>query len=349
MNQIKLNDFDLLVSKFKDKSGLITATVISKKGVARSETPQYRRDLLQMAVEQGYASSNGKHPNHNKYGIYFDVENRPKVVIEITFDPSVLNQANIIDLPPRRLKVGLNTEEIKKWNAHKEDWTDIYQLLCGFQVEGKINLKLLSAWYCPNTRERKSIEARRLILIYKILKLGWCELKEYFPSSGERGYNGLFQDVLWARSVVSFNRYSNINLIDRPRIQLDYMRELHNVEADPNDSDYQMLFQKFLGSNFDTYMQLCTEKLSVLGSGRVITYMLSSTQNGDIKKLLVEWKKLDEERKTSNRKSLSRQNDKSRTKKSHKKMFVHYVKTLHPDSIEKNAIDEYTKTLGSES
>jgi hypothetical protein len=80
MNQIKLNDFDLLISKFKDKSRLITATVISNNNIARSETSQYRRDLLQMAVEQGYASSNGKHPNHNKYGIYFNDKNRVREI-----------------------------------------------------------------------------------------------------------------------------------------------------------------------------------------------------------------------------------------------------------------------------
>jgi hypothetical protein len=152
MNQIKLNDFDLLVSKFKDKSGLITATVISKKGIARSETPQYRKDLLQMAVTQGHAWSNGKHPNHNKYGIYFNDKNRVKVVIEKTFDPSVLNSANFIDLPPHRLKNGLNTEEIESWNAHQVYWLSVYQLLCGFQIEGKINLELLPAWYYPDLK-----------------------------------------------------------------------------------------------------------------------------------------------------------------------------------------------------
>ena len=71
------------------------------------------------------------------------------MVLEITFDPSVLNP-NIIDLPPRRLKNVLNTKEIETWNANKESWTCVYQLLCEFQIEGKINIVI------PNKNETKT-------------------------------------------------------------------------------------------------------------------------------------------------------------------------------------------------
>jgi len=347
MNQIKLNDFDLLVSKFKDKSGLITATVISKKGIARSETPQYRRDLLQMAVEQGYASSNGKHPNHNKYGIYFNDKNRVKVIVKKTFDPSVLNPENFIDLPPHSLKNGLNIKEIESWNAHQKYWLSIYQLLCGFQIEGKINLELLPAWYYPDLKGEISLSARRLIVIYKILKLGWSDLEKHFPL-GKCGYNVMFQKILQSKSAHLLKK-SSIKIIDRPRTQLDYLRELRDRKAELSAIDREILSRKFLGNNFDTSRQIHLDNKYIFGNDMFIKHMFGSTQNSDIKKLLVELDKLNEDVKTSAIKTLNRKNDKNRTRRFEEKGLKFLSKTLDPDSIEFLEIDRYIKTLGSES
>lgn len=267
----------------KDKSGLITATVISKKGIARSETPQYRRDLLQMAVEQGYASSNGKHPNHNKYGIYFNDKNRVKVIVEKTFDPSVLNSENFIDLPPHSLKNGLNIKEIESWNAHQKYWLSVYQLLCGFQIEGKINLELLPAWYYPDLKGEISLRSRELIVIYKILKLGTSELENYF-SLGESGYNIIFQKILQNRSVHLLKK-SRIETIDRPRTQLYYLRELRDRKAELSAIDREILSRNFLGNNFDISRQIHLDKKHTFGNYMFIEYMFEFTQNSDIKKL----------------------------------------------------------------
>ena len=347
MNQIKLNDFDLFVSKFKDKSGLITATVISKKGIARSETPQYRRDLLQMAVEQGLAWSNGKHPTHNKYGIYFNDKNRVREIIEKTFDPSVLNPVNFIDLPPHSLKNGLNIKEIENWNAHQVYWLSVYQLLCGFQIEGKINLELLPAWYYPDLKGEISLRARELIVIYKILKLGESELEKYF-SLGKLGYNIMFQEILQAKSALLLNK-SRIETIDRPRTQLNYLRELRDRKAELSAIDREILSRNFLGKNFDTSRQIHLDKKYIVGNDMFIKHMFGSTQNSDIKKLLVELDKLNEDVKTSAIKTLNRKNDKNRTSNFEEKRLKFLSKTLDPDSIEFLEIGEHIKTLGSES
>jgi hypothetical protein len=347
MNQTELNDFDLLVSKFKDKSGLITATVISKKGIARSETPQYRRDLLQMAVEQGYASSNGKHPNHNKYGIDFNDKNRVKVIVEKTFDSSVLDPVNFIDLPPHSLKNGLNIIEIESCNAPQVYWLSVYQLLCGFQVEGKINLELLPAWYYPDLKGEISLMARRLIVIYKILKLGWSELEKHFPL-GKCGYNVMFQKIFQSKSAHLLKK-SSIKIIDRPRTQLDYLRELRDRKAELSAIDRQTLARKFMGNNFDTFRQIHLNTENIFGNDMFIKYMFRFTQNSDIKKRLVELDKLNEDVKTSAIKILRRKNDKDRTRKFEEKVLKHLSKTLDPDSMEFLEIDRYIKTLGSES
>jgi hypothetical protein len=347
MNQNKLNDFDLLVSKFKDKSGLITATVISKKGIARSKTPQYRRDLLQMAVEQGYASSNGKHPTDNKYGIYFNDKNRVRVIVEKTFDPSALDPINFIDLPPHSLKNGLNIKEIENWNAHQVYWLSVYQLLCGFQIEEKINLELLPAWYYPDLKGEISLIARKLIVIYKILKLGWSEIEKHFPL-GKFGYNVMFQKILQAKSAHLLKK-SSIKIVDRPRTQLDCVHELRDRKAELTDGDSERIYRKFFGDNFDDYRQIYLDKKHVFGHDMFIKIMFSSTQNSDIKKLLVDLDILGEDVKTSAIKTLRRKTDKNRTSNFEEKKLKHLSKTLDSDSIEFLEIDRYIRTLGSES
>lgn len=331
MIEIKPNDFTLLVSKFKNESGLITATDVNKKYIARTETSQYRRDLLHMAVVKGLAWSNGKHQNHNKYGIYFNAENRVNVVIERTFDPSVLSHPNIINLPPRRMKIGKNAKEIGKWNREKEHWIDIYQLLCGFQHEGEINLKLLPDWYCTDLKQIESIEAREIIIVYKIIKLGWDELKQYCPYYEISGYNDLFHEWLWAGSVCRFSNFG-VNFFDKPRAQIDYLRELHDSQMGVNDSDYQKVVGKFFGSNLDKYQQESKDPLVRFAYGMSIKNALSKTESTDLKKLFAEWEKLNHECRLMNNKILSRKIDKPRHKKFEEKLLAQCLKTFESQS-----------------
>jgi hypothetical protein len=326
MNQTKLNDFDLFISKFKDKRGLIIATDISKKNIARSETPQYRRDLLWMAVEQGLARSNKKQPTDNKYGIYFNDKNRVRVIVEKTFDPSALDPVNFIDLPPHSLKNGLNIKEIENWNAHQVYWLSVYQLLCGFQIEEKINLKLLPAWYYPDLKGEISLSARRLIVIYKILKLGWSELEKYFPL-GEYGYNVMFQKIVESKSA-HLLKQSSIKIIDRPRTQIDHVHELRNGKAELTESDREIISRKFFGGNLNNYMQIHLGKNHIFGHDGFVKFMFESTQNSDIKKCLVELEELGEDVKTSAIKTLRRMTDKNRTSNFEEKRLKFLSKTL---------------------
>ena len=246
--------------------------------------------------------------------------------------PSVLNPENFIDLPPHSLKNGLNIKEIESWNAHQKYWLSIYQLLCGFQIEGKINLELLPAWYYPDLKGEISLSARRLIVIYKILKLGWSDLEKHFPL-GKCGYNVMFQKILQSKSAHLLKK-SSIKIIDRPRTQLDYLRELRDRKAELSAIDREILSRKFLGNNFDTSRQIHLDNKHIFGNDMFIKHMFGSTQNSDIKKLLVELDKLNEDVKTSAIKTLNRKNDKNRTRRFEEKRLKFLSKTLDPDSID---------------
>lgn len=335
------------IEKFKNSTGLVKATMLQNAGIAKKEKSQYQRNLLAQAVKNGVAWSNGEPYTHNKYGIYFhnDVE---KVVVERTFDPSVLSNPNIIDLPPRRLKNVLNTKEIETWNANKESWICIYQLLCGVQIEGNININLLPKWYYPSLRKEVSIKAEKLIVIYKVLKFGWSEFKEYFSSergygwselkeyilsTGEDGYNDIFQIMLQARSIYG-NNLNSIDLIDRRRAQLNYLRELLDNGNDRNGSKNHKAFRNFLGINHDVCIQICNDPIGILGGDSFINDIFCFTQNSDIKKLLVELNRLGEDLNALFMTSHRRGTDKDRSMKYKKKNLVHYLKTLQPESIE---------------
>jgi hypothetical protein len=341
------SDYFKFIEKFENSTGLVKATMLQNARIAKKEKSQYHRNLLAEAVKNGVARSNEKPCTHHKYGIYFH-EDIEKVVVEITFDPSVLTHPNITDLPPRILKPVLNTKEIENWTANKESWTYIYQLLSGFQIEGKININLLPKWHYPSFIKAVSTKAEKLIVIYKILKFGWSEFKEYFSSergygwselkeyifsTGEDGYNDMFQIILHARSIYGCN-LTIIKLIDRPRAQLNYLRELLNNRNDKNSSEYHKAFRNFLGVNYDACMQICNNQIGVLGSDSFINDIFSSTQNSDLKKLLVQLNRLGEDSNAFFMTSHRRKTDKHRSMKYKNKNLVHYLKTLQPDSIE---------------
>jgi hypothetical protein len=343
MTDFESNYFKL-IEKFENYIGLVNATMLENARIAKKEGSQYHRNLLEQAVKNGIAWSNGELYTHNKYGIYFhkDVE---EVVLERTFDPSVLNNPNIIDLPPRRLKNVLNTKEIENWTANKESWTCIYQLLCGVQIEGKININLLPTWYDSDFIKGVSTKAEKLIVIYKILKFGWSEFKEYFLSetgygwselkeyilsTGEDGYNDMFQIILHARSIYGCN-LTTIDLIDRPYAQLKYLRELVDHRSDRDGNEYHKAFRNFLDINYDVYTQRCNDLIGILGGDNFINDIFSSTQNSDIKKRLVQLNRLGEDLNALFMKSRRREIDKDRSMKYKKKNLVHYLKTLQPD------------------
>ncbi len=295
------SNFTVFIEKFKNSKGLVNATTINKAGIARTENPQYRRNLLAHAVNQGIAWSNGKHHTHNKYGIYLN-KDEEDMGVEITFDPSVLNNPNIINLPPRRLKNGLNIKQIETWNAHKESWTYVYQLLCGVQIEGKINSKLLPKWYHSDLINGVSTKAEKLIITYKILKFGWSEFKEYFLSergygwselkeyiisTGEDGYNDIFQIILLARSIYSFNISNTIDLTDKNHSRLNHLRYLLDNTNDPSSSEIDKVFSKFIGNNYDELKLIANDEIGVLGSDSFINGIFSYTENADIKKTFI--------------------------------------------------------------
>jgi hypothetical protein len=329
MNQDNVNDFDLLISKFKDVRGLITATVIREKNIARSETAQYRRNLLASAVNGGYARHNGKLPNQNKYGIYFNDGCGINTVVERTFDLSVLGHPIFLDLPPRRLKTDLNIEH---WNSQKEHWIDVYTLLCGSQINGKINLELLPNWYHADLKKIRSLEAREIILIYKLVKLGWSQIRVHlspdnFLSSNNCNYNDSFDEILWARSVTSFS-YNRGNIIDRPYAQLNYLRDIHDSQSGVRKGSFEKPLSQFLGSNYDWFWSEYYDPINISGSGILIKIILKDTQNEAIKKLLADWTKLGLEQSEFHRKYLNRKNDKGRNEKFEQKMLSQYLESL---------------------
>jgi hypothetical protein len=317
------SDFIKFTEKFKSSKGLVNSTMINKARIAREQSSQYRRNLLAHAVSKGMAWSNDKHYTHNKYGIHFNAEDRVNLAVESTFDSSVLNHPNIIDLPPRRLK---NSSNIEHWNRQKEEWIEIYILMCSFQLNGKINLELLPAWYHHDLKKIVSMKTREIIFIYEMLKLGWDEIGEYF-SSNNRDYNDLFQEVLWAKSICMFSS-NRVNLIDRPRAQLNYLREIHDAEIGLGDVSYSKAVSRFFGKNSDWFYSEIKDPLNDLSGCDSIKKFFKKASVKDIrfKNLFDEWGELDLERKEFNKKYLDRKNDKRRTANFEKKILELYLK-----------------------
>jgi hypothetical protein len=201
------SDLDKLVELFKYDKKLITATKVREAGIARDKDSQYRRDLLKLAFDMGYAKkTNGATSAHKKYGVCFNTDE--EILREYFFDWDMLLSPVIINLPPREYhKRNLSIEQHAEWNNQKCEWIATYQFFC--------------IWQCPETpytpiqlgdpdQKRYLIGSSiRYARMYRAIKLGWSEVEKILPQRPDipRNYNRYFLDYLINTSILDFEFY----------------------------------------------------------------------------------------------------------------------------------------------
>jgi hypothetical protein len=197
------SDFLDLLAKLKNHEGLITATIVQNKNIARGkDLAQYRRDLLAHAVGKGLAISNGRNPDDKKYGVLFnstDNSNGGRF-----FYQAVLMDELIVDMPPRIfLDWGLSIEQCKKWEVLKAEWTEVYMAFCMYQCEGKISTKNLYFSKDKDINRYRLVMVKMYIAMYEAIKIGWDErpLPKIFLFPD---HNTLFIRYLYNVSILDF-------------------------------------------------------------------------------------------------------------------------------------------------
>jgi hypothetical protein len=198
------SDFADLIDKLKDHKGLVTATTVNNKNIARTKTPQYRRDLLLRAVKDGYAWDNWKDSTDNKYGIYFaNVENSRQ---KCFFDHVVLMDNLIGDMPPAIfLDWGLSLYQCKLWEVLKAEWIEVYKAFCLHQNGETISTKNLYFSKDKDINRCRLVRVKMYIAMYEAIKIGWDErpLPKIFLFPD---HNTLFVRYLYNESILEFQQ-----------------------------------------------------------------------------------------------------------------------------------------------
>jgi hypothetical protein len=196
------SDFLDLIDKLTDYDGIATATIVNDKNIARTQVPQYRRDLLACAVGKGLAISNGRNPDDKKYGVLFNSTDNSNGVR--FFDSAVLMSPLITDMPPSIYLDGdLHIWHEKLWEVCKAQWTEVYMAFCMYQCEGKISTKNLYFSSHKNIDRHRLVMIEMYIAMYDAIKIGWNELPlsltSQFPD-----HNTLFIRYLYNVSILDF-------------------------------------------------------------------------------------------------------------------------------------------------
>jgi hypothetical protein len=198
------SDFADLIDKLKDHKGLVTATTVNNKNIARTKTPQYRRGLLLRAVKDGYAWDNWKDSTDKNYGIYFaNVENSHN---EYFFDSTVLMDELIVDMPPRIfLNWGLSIWQCKQWEVLKAEWIEVYKAFCLHQNGDVISAKNLCFSKNKDVNRYRLVMVKIYIAMYEAIKIGWDELP-FSKTSLFPDHNTLFVRYLYNESILEFQQ-----------------------------------------------------------------------------------------------------------------------------------------------
>ncbi len=221
------SDLAKLIELFKDENRFITATEVRKAGIARDKTSQYRRDLLKLALDRGYAKkNNGATSAHNKYGVYFNT--KVEIAGEYLFDWDVLLSPVIINLPPREyLETNLSIAQKKKWNLIKREWIEIHKFFCICQ-----NPENAQNYNCLQITDIKyrGVKAVGYIFMYKAIKIGWIEVEKKGLEKSFGSYNDYFIKCLMHDSSLEFeNCLSADQKAEKLRSFYDHLLVMRNA------------------------------------------------------------------------------------------------------------------------
>ncbi len=306
-----LNHVEWLVEKFWEHVGEIKARDVRNKCPIKLLDAKYR-ELLELAVINRRAYSNGKPANDNKYAIYFNSSNL-SLDNEKLFDKELLLDPRMRDLPPRFYRVGVDAVSLNCWFETKTYWTYLYQLICGFQKEGKVNPDILPDWLDLNAKRLLIGEVQMYIYIYKALKFGWDEMPRIFKSYKDN-YNIIFVDILQVCSCNTLLMKRSGFKPTSPRYRHKYLQqvnqelkkqELKNRSQDSNISFLDREKQDELIRKFFT--EKLTKKFDWLGKQvadhsyrfeemcGVLKEMLATSKDPFLHQILFEWKAVEKE------------------------------------------------------
>jgi hypothetical protein len=306
-----LNHVEWLVEKFREHFGEIKARdVRDKYSIKRGERfiklpdAEYRK-LLELAVINGRAYSNGRPASCKKYAIYFNSINSSSDN-EKLFDKELLLDPRIIDLPPKSefYRVGVvDARSLECWVETKTYWTYLYQLICGFQKEGKVNLDVLPDWLDLHTKRLLGGEVKMYIYIYKALKFGWDKIPKAYKYKDN--YNIIFIDILQACSSnllsIKLSGFKLRSPSYRYQYLYDHHEDLKNQLQTSNGSlscreEQDKLPGKFFGKEFDGLQKQVVEHFDRFKEMcGVLKKMLATSNDPSLHQILSEWEAVEEE------------------------------------------------------
>jgi hypothetical protein len=332
------NHVNWLVAKFGDRVGEVKASDVRKKGSSKITNEKYR-ELLELVVKSKQALCNGKLSIHNKYAIYFNVNNSKQYEKEDLFDKELILHPAITNLPPRfGLMYIPKARELESWVKTKMYWTCFYQLICSFQNEGKPDLKSLPNWLPRHVKKGLELDVKEYICIYKLIKFSWEEIEKYFNAC-EYNHNDFFIRLLQTRSLCELRLgVLTGNYYDRPRSQYEYLRQLHRFstrsDGEPlSERDKKEIYKKFLGDKVDIYFNT-TERgfFSWLSICLRLKELLKVSDKPFVREVLADWKAIEQQQKDAHLAYLNLLKDKPRhakyMQKAIKKQFLDDMKIL---------------------
>ncbi len=297
-----LNHVEWIVVKFGGHVGEIKARDVRNKCPHKLPDAEYRK-LLELAVRNGRAYSNGRPANHNKYAIYFNSINSSSDN-EKLFDKELLLDPRIIDLPPEFYRVRVvNARSLQYWVETKAYWTYLYQLICGFQKEGKVNLDILPNYLDSHTKKSLGLEVRMYICIYKALKFSWDEMPKVYKY--EDNYNIIFLDILQACSYNDLSRKLSGFKLHSPSYFYQCVIDIREKLMDlPQDSDMSFLDREkqdnlaknFFGKEFDRLGKQVKEHSDRFEKMcGLLREMLATSNDPVLHQILSEWEAVEKE------------------------------------------------------
>jgi hypothetical protein len=305
------NHVEWLVKKFGDHISEVKARDVRNKCPVKLLDAEYRK-LLELTVTNGRAYGNGKSAKDNKYAIYFNSSNS-STDNENLFDKELLLHPGIIDLPSRFYRVYrvgvLDARSLECWVETKTYWTYLYQLICGFQKKGKVNLDILPNYLDLHTKRSLGLEARMYICIYKALKFGRDEMSRVFKSYGDN-YNIVFLDIL--RKCSSNNLSAKLSGFkpSSPRYRYEYLQQANQevkkqeLKNRSQDSDISFLdrekqdelIRKFFTKELDWLgKQVAEHSYRFEEMCGVLKEMLATSSDPFLPQILSEWEAVEKE------------------------------------------------------
>ena len=208
----QVNNF---IRRNKDKKGWLSARDVRSENMPSLET----RKLMQLMCDNFKVAFNNQAFFQNEgYKICFELDQKDRMIEELDrFDYLLLFHPEIMNIPSEYLISKETTpSELLCWKELLGNFIRVFKAFCRYQNGQNIedfnyfghsdNLSDLEKLYLKDATEHLLIKVRRLISMYKSLRIGWKEIERFYPYST---YNTFFIAILQAEYNESFAHQIN--------------------------------------------------------------------------------------------------------------------------------------------